>query len=496
MDEDPQRLRQQRWELDWADAKNRLKSRLRREFRDLERIVLDSAPVQKYLTQHVLPDEKGDLLFENDEIAWLGLCEEDDAAMGVASRSTIGTLKVRVRSLVCEQSLSKVYFELTVENETLRSPVAFNQGNGVFVWEFEGRFPITDLTGTFCVKLYTSSMLKPKDQHLGTVIVPFFALLDRGALTSRTAVYAPFPSHTGVPGHRRATGTGLDRDDFNDGMHLTVRHELCLDGPKRLLWPLYLKNRRFMPSYARRENPRDRIQTLSVPQELLASVSELKRNGARIQAALTEILNSLPMLVLVYLRSWQSPWLTGSVCLAAIIAAKWLPSWAVPLVLFVFLLAMCVLSKKTNHENANWVVWNQDIDSDSDDKLSTVQRLARLVINFDRAARLIGVIATLLEKAVNAWNFSDPIATVIMLQLLFAGCVGASISIYVCHDLLGVSFYGPVIVALLLVPIPTDHGIFSAIKRVALAFFDRLPSHDDLGRIWMAKQQTVAAKPE
>jgi hypothetical protein len=544
-DEDKRRRLAQQWELDWSDAKDKWRSTIKGKLQSLEQKVIESSGLKKYLEPML--GQGGSLLGSRDDgegetvgataasgarprsdsgsfsgppspsgrlrrsssvgasgttgvgssggamqgswlldgnLAFLGLNDESDAEITpefCPERSVLGYVKVRVKTLACED-VSKAYFELSVENERLKSPVAFVR-DGKAVWELEGRFPVTDLTGHLRIRVKSVSLLAAKDAHLGSVLIPL------RNLRAGTTVYMPYPltrARTGVPGHRRAMGSGLDHDKFDSSLALTVRHELFLLGPRKLRWPLYLRNRRFAWLDAPKEN---RVLAIDVPKELLASLSEVKRNAARIDAAVSEIFDSLPVLLLLHLRSWRSPATSAAACAAVLAAAKFMPLWAFPLAAVCCVATMCLLSKKTRHENANWRVWNDEIDEDPDQGLHTVQKLAKLAQGFDRGAKVAGIAATLLEKSVNCWNFSDATATQILLQSMFAAAALTAAGLQICA-LLGINPFGPLCL-LLIVPVPTHKGIFRDLRLKALCLLDTIPSHDDLGRAWLLKQQTI-----
>lgn len=375
-------------------------------------------------------------------------------------------------------------FTFIFDREHLKSPVAFPvDRDGVFVWELEARFHLSDLTGFCTIKVFSISLINPVDTFMGSIILPvrsFFPTEKR----CKSAVYRLYPTSNGLPGHRKSQGTGLDKSSYRSDLELTMTHEIRLQGvDQRLVWPYYLSNRRF--AYQSVEDKTKRINTLSIPQELLESLNQLKRNIARTEAVLDQLYCSPPARAVRHLRSWQSPGLTIATVLTLLAAAKWLPPYQLPFAMF-WVVLVSSFSMDQSHYSDDWVVFNEDIKDDPDMELSVVQRLAKLIKVFNRAGKAIDVTACVLEKSTNVLNGSDPHVTHIFFMFYFAICSAMAFSLWLCQ-VLGVSLIGVVLAAIVSIPIPQSGGLL----KLALALFDRIPSHDDLARVWMVEQQTI-----
>jgi hypothetical protein len=91
-----------------------------------------------------------------------------------------------------------------------------------------------------------------------------------------------------------------------------------------------------------------------------------------------------------------------------------------------------------------------------------------------------------LEKSTNVLNSSDEKVTLIFFMVLFIACSLWAAALWL-SELVGMSLYGIAAAALISVPIPHNRKILGLL----LPIFDRIPSHDDLAKMWMTEQQVV-----
>eukprot|EP00516_Mucochytrium_quahogii_P006515 CAMPEP_0203751622 /NCGR_PEP_ID=MMETSP0098-20131031/5666_1 /ASSEMBLY_ACC=CAM_ASM_000208 /TAXON_ID=96639 /ORGANISM=" , Strain NY0313808BC1" /LENGTH=465 /DNA_ID=CAMNT_0050641427 /DNA_START=82 /DNA_END=1476 /DNA_ORIENTATION=+ len=461
------RTQAERWverlELDFSDAKDSFRKKLSNRVSQLEQSILyGSESTATSITQ-----------------------QSSKTQSSTSTRETIAKVHVRIKSLVSETDIPKAYFKIEVEGESLNGPVAFRKGGLALVWEISATFDLTDISSTIRIVVYSSNLVAA-DKCLGCVEIPLD--LSGKRLTAAYHLYPPSSSkgtHLIVPGEHTAMGTALDRELFDDTLLLTVSHQLELP-EGALVWPLYFRNRRFgfennaFPDFG--QDTPSQLSINNVP-DILDSVTKARRNMARVKSSFVNIGSSLPVALWQHLRSWEYPAHTLTAIIGIVVCDLYMPRWTLPIMCFGLLLLLSILStRKTPH--ASWVVWNEDIKDDPDIDKTQLEKLTKAVQNIENVAKVLDIVATTLEKIVNTFNFSDPIATGIVLYLIFFGLVLPTAMIFSWISL------GTVAVVMIACIV---HGMFgpATVLDKLVPIFDRIPCNNDLGQRWINKQQTV-----
>lgn len=514
----------QRLQLDVADAKAKYLGKLKHEVDKLEQKLVNT----RHRSLHNARNVPEPFAESESEPSGGALAVAGGAAPGV-----VGTLFLGVKWLRCEKE-AKVYVVVNVEDEELKSPVAFKdkEAEEHFTFEVSGRFAITDVCGHVSVRVYASNLLKVKDKLLGRVVLPVRSLLPhqnghrRGGFgLGASGLYRLYPARLGtdrpVPGQICALKTGLESDAFDASAALALTHEFRLLPPyhERAVWPLYFgggekeeqrRQRRRAADARRRSRRSSSLQSLSAtPQAVLDSVTEIKRNRSRIASVAAQIAGSLPVQLLLFLRSWETPAASALACLAVLAAARWMPAHALPWAVLAGVAALALLSKRTALErHTTWVLWDKEVTLDPDIGKTTFQRFTTVIDKMDDAGKALGSVAEAMEKAVNAFTFADEAAT---MGVLIACCAAAlawsalvHVSAWASINPLGVCGVAVLVLGAGPGPRPTAdaegkvpgaRGSRSA-GRLLRNLYRTVPSHDDLGSAWVASTQQIGDDEE
>lgn len=511
----------QNWELDIVEAKQKFEARVRQQLNDFERRMLKNSGLEVIDDAQAEREEELKRRSSSDIVNTKDGDSEDtkdgDTDRKVVTidkktekppqrpRKVIGRVHIRIKSMVAEKlGDTKAYFEVQIEDEKFTSPVAFKQAGKSFVWEIGGRFPITDITGGFVCTVWSKNLLKTGDTLLGRVWIPLTNLdakvdKDGNVETVGTAAYALFPVRTrtvrAIPGHRRAMDTAMDRNEFNDKLQLTVEHSLVLDEAYRFgdsVWPLYYINAGYlhlMPQV--KTGPLKSLA--SSPQAILDSVSDLKRNGARIGSAVKAISESVPVLIAGYILSWENPLASATAAGTALLFARYVTAPMIPLVFFGFFVASSIAARQPlEGKRSSWAMWNDEIDLDPELSLTPLQRYARVVQKIEEIAGMLNNVACIFEKIINLSNFSDPNATRAAFMVLFiaASLLGFAISF---ARFFNFSFPGLCIFMWIITPLFTSSQSSKEriwwLENALIGVYNRVPSNDDLGARWVSDEQ-------
>ncbi|GBG29048.1 Hypothetical Protein FCC1311_052702 [Hondaea fermentalgiana] len=525
----------QNWELDITEAKQKFENRVRSQLNELERRVLKSSGLE------VIDDNVDDLVDqstprqqrgnstgssndpnEGSEYGGDTDSDADSTAPGVKRtividktrdtppehpRIVIGRIRIRVKSMLVEKfGDTKAYFEIQVEDEKFVSPVAFKQAGKAFVWEIGGEFDITDITGGFTVTVWSKNLLKTSDRLLGRVWIPFASydakIDEEGRVNStETGNYALFPVRTksvrAVPGHRRAMETAMDKNEFLENLLLTVEHAVTLDEAHRYggsLLPLYFVNAGYMHlAPQRKAGPLKSLA--SSPQAILDSVSDLKRNAARIKSAVKAISESVPVQAFAYAMSWENPAVSVAGAIFSLLFSRYVTAPLLPVVCFLGFAISCLAARQPSKEKrSSWVLWNEEIDLDPELTLTPLQRYARIVQKIEEIAQLLNKVACVFEKIINLSNFADPNATKAVMLTLCAGSVLLGTAIFVSRSL-SFSFPGLCLFFSIMYPlfVRSDRSKerVTWFETAMTGAYNRIPSNDDVGARWVTERQRM-----
>jgi len=476
----------QRWELDLVDAKQRLRDRVQRELVLFEQKVTKSFDIEDDEEEPVSPSQK-----DKESLKEL-MVEQEDGLVAKKGREIVGHVKIRIRSVDNCKNETRVFFTLRVENEEMKSPVAF-QEDGNFVFESAARFAVTDISGALTCSVFGTKVLRPVDKLIGRVCIPFTYFLS--GKKEGTFQLLPFPRERPQAGHIRAAGTGMDRVSMNEECaSISLSFEMELNEDK--IWKLYFVNDRFKGmNFASSSSSSSSSSKIGAPQQVIESISHLKRNSARIGSAIEEITSTFLFMGLMYIRSWENIFLSSSCVLGIYSSVTRMPSFLIPWVVFCILATSCLVMKKTEDAtHKQLVLWNDEITDDPEAGLNPVQRYTRAVSIIERISNLLDRIACFVEKIYNAMVVADEEASKGLFVICFMITAMVSIVLFLCESI-GLSPAGLLAVLPLFPSALKENSIRSnRVKIMANNLWQRIPSHDDLSRFWFLEEQLCVKK--
>jgi len=454
-------LLKKRIQLDLADAADRTFDRVKGKLEKIDDKLRNSPHVRKHL-------------FEGTRRTKTSASETSRAA-----RTIIGTLKLRVKHLETKSEKGRMYFNILHENEVIRSPTAFHS-NGGFEWELSASLPVTDITSVVTVVLYSSKLLSV-DSIVGAVKIPFFRFLrDQNDATKAELVFQVYPIKRGGagPGQRKVSGTGFKKNKFDPENLLHVSMEFHGD---QLPWVYYFENVPIAHPIARDDDALSSTM-FGEGKELLKVTTDIKKNVQRLENGFLRVLNNPGVLLIMHVRSGEN-WVHASCsCIAVVLVSRILPVWFI----MAFYVVLCSYWSWPPYWNNSWVVFNEDITDDPEKDLNQIQKVAKVAGIIADINSKVEMAASTFEKVLNAFDFSaDPIVASLSLQILF---IVSLLAVSVIHLLTMIDIPIQSIVAfLILVPLPRipDTGV----PRKIVNFLNRIPNDDDLGILWLAKQQ-------